>query len=307
MKKLFYALLLFFSAAETRACDICGCGPGAAYLGILPGFQHRFVGLRYQQNSLQTHLTAGASSYLSSMEYYRSMEVWGATQLGKRFRVMTLIPYNFMERRNQEETASRKGLGDISILGYYQLLKREHTTRQHQLLIQSLWLGAGIKLPTGHFESGPDEQDAGSSQNRFQLGSGSLDFSAQMMYDLRLQDAGINLNLLYKITRANKEEYQYGNKLTANLLAYYKLRLWHELTVAPNAGLLIERAAKDQLGRGVMVWESGGYLNMGVLGAELNWGKFSSGINYQLPLSQRLGENKVEARSRMMVHLSIGW
>jgi hypothetical protein len=56
-KKIIISLMLLCSTAFTSfACDICGCGVGSYYLGILPEFNKRFIGLRYQHKSLQTHL-----------------------------------------------------------------------------------------------------------------------------------------------------------------------------------------------------------------------------------------------------------
>ena len=57
MKKYIITILLaLFSWSAVKACDICGCGVGSYYLGILPEYNKRFIGLRYQHKNLTTHL-----------------------------------------------------------------------------------------------------------------------------------------------------------------------------------------------------------------------------------------------------------
>ncbi|MEP7259425.1 MAG: transporter, partial [Flavitalea sp.] len=57
----------------SMACDICGCGVGNSYIGILPDFNKRIIGLRYRYNSIFTHVgIGGASTYLTTDERYRT-------------------------------------------------------------------------------------------------------------------------------------------------------------------------------------------------------------------------------------------
>src|SRR4030095_5769579 len=94
-----------------------------------------------------------------------------------------------------------------------------------------------------------------------------VDFSLGIMYDVRLQDLGLNLTANYKMNTTNQYEYRYGNKLSTNLQAYYKIRVKKMSTVAPNAGLLFETAAKDT-DHGFTVDISGGNLTMVTIGIE---------------------------------------
>lgn len=304
MKK--YILTLVIIAALPlfgRACDICGCGVGNNYIGILPDFHKHIFGLRYRYNSLFTHVgVGGATTYLTSTEKYNTIEAWGGWNITNKFRVLASVPYSFNERINQGTSKSKDGLGDITVSGYYQLLNNRHTVANSKLLVQSLWLGGGIKLPTGKYNPA-DKESINQTTNLFQLGTGSTDFMLGAMYDIRLQDAGVNVNANYKINTPNKYDYLYGNKLNINTQAYYKFNIKQKLTIAPNAGIQYETARIDTDNK-FDVSISGGNLLLGTVGLEANVKKMAIGGNWQTPLSQNLANGVVKANNRMMVHVS---
>jgi hypothetical protein len=117
-------------------------------------------------------------------------------------------------------------------------------------------------------------------------------------------DAGINLNASYKLNTENQFEYRYGNKLTGNLLAYYKFNIQNKWRIAPNTGLILETQQKDIIYNQYEVAQSGGNLLSSVLGIEINSGKISLGANYQIPISQNLADGRVYSGNRLMTHVS---
>lgn len=303
MKKLFITAMAITLFTQARACDICGCGVGGYYIGILPDFYKHILGLRYRYNSILTHIGAsGSTTYLTTHEYYKTTELWGGWNIGKKFRVMASVPYSFNERLNQGIRQDKNGIGDISVNGYYQLLKKRNTVLKNKLLVQSLWVGAGIKLPTGKYNPA-DKSGTAKNTNLFQLGTASIDYTLNTMYDLRLQDAGINITASYKINTANKYHYNYGNKLNASAQLYYKFRIKDKFTLAPNAGIMYEHSKKD-IDNKFLVDISGGDLMTGTLGVETSYKKISIGGNWQSPLSQKLANGFVRSNNRMMVHVS---
>lgn len=296
MKTKIILLLLLLSSQTTTACDICGCGVGSYYIGLLPDFKQRFAGLRYQYKTMRSHLGPGGStSYLTTDETYKTAELWGGWNIGKKFRVLGFVPLNFSERSNQGISKSKTGLGDIAVTGYYQVFSKMNT------VAHSLWIGGGVKLPTGKYEP-TERKENEDSPNNFQLGTASVDFTLNAMYDIRLMDLGLNTNISYKLNTRNKYDYQYGNKFTANLLAYYKLRPLKALSISPNAGILYETADKDT--EQIKVDVSGGYTLMGTAGVELSFKQYAIGGNFQPVLSQDLAGMKVKAGNRAMVHLT---
>jgi hypothetical protein len=304
MKKILTVVIVLFASLNVFACDICGCGVGSAYIGILPEFNSKIFGVRYRYSSLLTHIGAnGVNTYLTSKEHYRTAELWGGWNINKNFRIMLTAPYNFNERINQGITHTKNGVGDITLSGYYQLINKRKTLKSNKLLIQSLWVGAGAKLPTGKYNPA-DKASANNDVNLFQLGTGSTDFIANAMYDIRLQDAGINATASYKINTTNKYEYAYGNKLNLSTQLYYKFRIANKLMLAPNAGIQYETANKD-LDSKYRVDMSGGNILMGTVGVETVFSKINIGANWQTPLSQNLGNGFVKAGNRMMLHLAV--
>ncbi|GGI26072.1 transporter [Pedobacter mendelii] len=302
--KIILSLFILMCSFSAIACDICGCGVGSYYIGILPEYNKRFLGLRYQYKTLQTHLgPQGQITPITANETYQSTEVWGGWNIGSKFRVLAFVPYNFNKRSTQDNTGTKQGLGDVAVMGYYNLFNHSGTLGE-KLLVQSLWIGAGIKMPTGKYE--PTERLAISeSPNNFQLGTASTDFTINAAYDVRLNDLGINANLNYKINTENKFQYRYGNKFTANLLAYYKFRIANTVTVAPNAGMLYETAEKDVESKKYSVDVSGGYSLSAVAGVEVAMKGLSFGANYQNVRAQDLAGGRAYAGNRLMLHVSL--
>lgn len=303
MKKILFLLLLSMAGfSGSKACDICGCGVGGYYIGILPDFSQKIMGLRYRYSSLKTHIGAGGmQTYLTSEETYRTVEWWGGWNIGKRFRLMATIPYSFNERENQSVVKQKNGLGDISLTGFYRLINAKKMIGK-KLLVQSMFVGAGIKLPTGKYNPA-DKTNTNQDANLFQLGTASVDYTLNMMYDVRIQDIGLNLNSSYKINSNNKYDYRYGNKLSANMQLYYKYRLKKKCQLSPNAGLLYEYASKDT-DRKFKVDISGGRLLYAGVGLEAAYKKIALGMNWQKPLSQDLANGTVKAGNRAMLHLA---
>ncbi|MGJ7032605.1 transporter [Niabella hirudinis] len=308
MQKLCIKVVLSFLISgliprSSMACDICGCGVGNDYIGILPDFHKHIFGIRYRHNALWSHLgVGGQKTYLTSSEYYNTAEAWGGWNITQKFRVMAAVPYSMNRRSNEDGTRTKSGMGDVSLSAFYQVINKRQPAG-NKLLVQSLWLGGGVKLATGAYNPS-DRNTAGESANLFQLGSGSTDFSLNGMYDLRVQDAGINLGAYYKINTANRYQYRYGDKLNLNAQAYYKFRIAGQLMLAPNAGVQYEYAKTD-IDNDVLVTVSGGNLLMGTAGVETAYKKIAIGANFQTPFSQNLANGIVRANDRVMLHLSV--
>jgi hypothetical protein len=303
MKKITAIILTLCCFPGAWACDICGCGAGNNYIGILPDFYKHIVGVRYRYNQLRTHIGAdGGNTYLTTSEKFNIAELWGGWTINGKYRVMFTLPYSFNEKINRGLVQKKNGLSDISLAGYYQVLNSKGAVLSDKLLVQSLWIGGGIKLPTGEYNPA-DKSNTNQTTNLFQLGTASVDYSLTAMYDIRLQDAGLNLSASCKFNTTNKYHYSYGNKYNLSAQFYYKVKLG-QVTLAPNTGLQYERAAKDT-DSNFDVDLSGGKLLLGTLGIESNFKKMAAGASWQTPLTQQLAGGFVHANNRFMLHLSV--
>lgn len=303
MKKLSLFICLMSAANQfSFACDICGCGVGSYYVGILPEFSKKIMGIRYRYNTLRTHIGAGGiTTYLTTEETYRTAELWGGWTIGNKIRLMGYIPVSFNEKLNQDITTNKQGLGDAGLQGFYKLYASDKGIGNKRL-VQSLWIGAGVKVPTGKYDA-LEKNSGQENANIFQLGTGSVDLTINAMYDIRLQDAGINLATSYKINTTNQQSYRYGNKFNVNVQVYYKFRIKNAVTLAPNTGILFEKAELDK-DHSYTVDVSGGRVLLGTVGLEAAYRKIAIGANWQSPMSQDLAGGFVKANNRGMVHIS---
>ncbi|TAE08344.1 MAG: hypothetical protein EAY72_13425 [Bacteroidetes bacterium] len=296
MKQL---LLLWCLAASTLgyACDICGCGVGTQYVGIQPGFSKRVVALRTQYRSITTHVGLGGSNtHLTAKEQFFTTEVLVAIPIGQRWRFMANLPVGIIgkTRVTSGEHVATNGLADASATVLREITN-VNTTWQGKKLAVSGWLGAGIKAPTGKYTAA----NQANGFNSFQLGSGSWDALLQAMYDVRLNDWGINIASLYRINSANAHQYQFGNRTSVTMQAYKKIASSRLGTFSPNAGWLYEHAQADRNFQEKVLFSSG-YIHHASIGLEWKRNHWLAGANIQIPLVQTVAQGFATAHSRAM-------
>ncbi|HTQ65312.1 MAG TPA: transporter [Puia sp.] len=299
MKKIIFILLMFISASS-YACDICGCGGSNLYLGLLPNFKSTFIGLRYHYSQFHTVLANDPSEY--SHNYYNTIEAWGGWNIGKRWQVLGFIPYYYNKQMDDDGPSSKSGLGDITLLGNYLLLHTKKSTNQNDIVENELWIGAGVKLPTGGFRVNPSDSNTTVADINSQIGTGSTDFILNALYIFRFNRFGVSTTVNYKMNTANSSDYKYGNKLTATSLAFYRLR-FGKMAMSPNAGVLYENTAGNNLS-GEKVQYTGGWAVSAVAGIEFSFNKITAGFNLQDPLSQDYASGQTKMQFRGMAHIT---
>ena len=300
MKKVFLSIIfLFVIFSSTSACDICGCGLGNYYIGMLPQFSRSFFGLRYQYRKFHTQLASDPSQF--SNDIFQSLELWGGVNLGKKWQMLAFMPYNINRQHSDDGITNTHGPGDMAVLMNYKIFDRPSINKHNSSILQQLWVGAGIKIPTGKVDVDPADPEIVAVANS-QMGTGSTDVMLNGMYTIRIRKIGINTTTNYKMNTKNKFDYRFGNKFTANSFAYYSIES-KKINLAPNIGLMYENSANNKL-KGAVIDQTGGYVALAAAGIEMNLNKISIGVNTQIPFSQDFAKGQTQTRSRVMCHVT---
>ncbi|MCU0437185.1 MAG: hypothetical protein MUC49_04675 [Raineya sp.] len=284
------------------ACDICGCGVGSYYFGVMPQYHKHFMGLRYRSMSFESHLN---SQLLRTKEYFHTTELWGRFYPTSRVQIMGFVPYSFNNQVDINKQSKKiQGLNDLVLMANYNILNA--STIQDTIVRKfkhSLWIGGGVKLPTGKYNY--EEQDAGQVANpNFQLGTGSLDILTNLFYNVRYKNWGFNQDVSYKINTNNAKNYRFGNKISGNSNVFYIRKISKHLSLMPYAGIYFEQSALDTRNK-EKIKETGGDLLASNAGMDVYWNqKLNIGVNYQIPLSQNLAHGEIRANNRVVLQAS---
>lgn len=302
MKKRFFLLLLviFASANDSQSCDICGCGAGNYYFGMMPQFNKNFVGIRYRFSSFQSHIGLSASGLFETKERFQSTEIWARYYPHPKIQLLAFIPYSFNSQTDNTTTRYLDGLNDIVIMGNYNIFRTPQDTIvrvfKHNLLI-----GGGVKLPTGKHTYTETDLSQVANPN-FQLGTGSVDFLLNLAYTIRHKRFGLNADLTCKINTKNNQDYKFGNRVTSNVSLFYIQKI-KKFGVMPHVGIYMENSMEDIRQKDTVI-DTGGYFVSNTSGLELYYNRFSIGVNYQIPLKQVLANGHIKGEQRGGAHIS---
>ena len=302
MRRIVVSLSVLFIAFSGSACDICGCGIGNYYLGMVPQFNNSFFGVRYHYRQFHTQIKNDETQF--SNDYFQTIELWGGFNIGKKWQALFFVPYNLNKQISDDGTSKTNGIGDVAIMVNYSLLEKSTMNNKNQLVYQQLLVGGGIKLATGKSDIDPTAPDIIALANS-QLGTGSTDFLINTAYTLRINKAGFTTNLNYKLNTANKENYQFGNRISSNTFFFYSIQPG-AFTITPNTGILYEHSSANILNK-EKVPETGGYMVAAAAGLELSFRKTTIGFNIQAPLAQNFASGQTTSKFRTMAHISFGF
>lgn len=303
MKKIILAILVItFSLNTAKACEICGCGLGNYYIGLLPQFHHKFIGFRYQYRNFKTVIADNPSQF--SRDYYKTVELWAGWNLGKKWQVLVILPYNYIHQVSDDGIVNNNGIGDIAVMANYKIFDKNSTSANGNAVAQQLWLGAGIKAPTGKFNIDATDPAIVAIANT-QTGSASTDFMLNAMYNVSIGNFGINTGASYKMNTANSDKYIFGNKFSASSFVSYSINK-NKTNLVPNAGILFETTAANKLDK-QNIAQTGGHLVAAAAGLELSIKKITVGGNIQLPLQQNFSAGQTDLRVKAMAHISFSF
>lgn len=299
-KMLFVCISLLLIAQDMKACEICGCGVGNFYMGLLPNFKTKFIGFRYGFLNYRSVMASDKTQF--SNDSYQTMEIWSGWNIGKRWQVLGFVPYHLNRKVSDDGVTEINGMGDISVLANYQLFHTRKIHQRNKTIEQQLWLGGGVKLPTGKYQINLADTSTHIGDVNAQTGTGSTNFLFNTMYSLQINQWGWNTSLTYQLNTKNKDQYQFGNRFTINSIGYYRFRV-AGMGISPNLGVLYEHSASNRLD-GIRQDLTGGFVWNASMGVECNFNKMAIGINTQLPVKQQFAEGQTRSQWRGLVHLS---
>ncbi|MGR3812100.1 hypothetical protein [Jiulongibacter sp. NS-SX5] len=301
MRYKLFVFLILIGWQNLSACDICGCVNGGSFFGILPQGQMQFAGVRYRQNSFDSHI---GSKLLAAQETFRTTEIWTRLYPVKNVQLMAFLPYqqNQQTRLSDSFKAELEGMGDANLLLHYNVINTFlDTTRLHKKWNHQLLVGGGIKAPTGAYQF--DQNDISEVANaNFQLGTGSWDVPLNVIYTLKKHETGLNINATYKINGTNSYGYHFANQTLLSLLAFRSVYVG-------NANLVLSVGTNSEFKRQDLVngernhFTGGWYVN-GTAGIDLYYRKFGLNLSGQLPIVQSLSNQELKLNEGFSVSLS---
>ena len=301
-KNILFILILLCSFNNTKACEICGCGLGNYYIGLLPQFHHKFVGLRYQYRDFKTVMADNTSQF--SRDHYQTVELWAGWNIGKRWQLLAIVPYNYIHQVSDDGVTNNQGIGDMAVMANYKIFDHNSTSAKGSAVTQQLWIGGGIKLPTGKFDIDATDPAIVAIANT-QTGSSSTDLILNAMYNIQVNTIAVNTGASYKINTSNSDQYLFGNKFSANAFLSYTMYK-NKTNIIPNAGLLFETTAANKLNKQTIA-QTGGHLLSAAAGVELNIKRVTVGGNIQLPLQQNFSAGQTDLKLKAMAHISFSF
>lgn len=290
-------MFLLLTIRSAFACDLCGCNSGNYFIGPLPQFTYHFASMRYIFQPYNTTLRSDNSQF--SNDQYQTTELMLGTRIKSNWQLLAFIPYNESRLESDDGINQHHGMGDITINGNYNLMNRLTLNKDTNTIDQQLWIGAGIKLPTGEFNV--QESEIVSSANS-QPGSGSLDFLLNALYTFQIKSWGLNANINYKINQS-AEHFKFGNRFSPTVFLFRAFHLGL-LTLNPNIGLLYELFGANWYNN-EKVADTGGHTLFAGTGLEIQYKKLAIGCNVQLPVSSELSSGQTHALTRGMCHISL--
>ncbi|WP_100612853.1 transporter family protein [Confluentibacter lentus] len=291
-------------------CDLCGCSTssGSSGFGTLDNLS--FVGLRYIYQDYESRDGIFSNSPTSN-ERFNTYQVWGRVPVNEKLYFNAIVPYQDLYRHFEDRTEYINGLGDITVIGWYQFKffkkHKDHEVdfnhvegedEENELSGHRLNLGIGVKLPTGEFENRlTDRINPG-----FQVGTGSLDGIFSVLHSYSKNRLGVNSSATYYLKTENKNEYRFGNQFSFSSNVYYNVPL-EKSAFSPFLGISGDVYNSIKQFNEALPETNGNIVN-GAFGSEFMINKFIVGANYTFPISQNLFGDNVTSKNRFMVYLN---
>ncbi|RAR69274.1 transporter family protein [Flavobacterium aciduliphilum] len=280
----------YYLFREEEDCDACGCSANGGSMGFSSMLNNNFIGIRYVYQQYTTKEGVFNNSPWIT-ENFNTLQIWSRIPITNRIQLTALLPYHNNNRELITGKEAISGIGDLTFLGMYTLVQPKMDSTA--VFTHKWQVGAGIKAPTGKY----DQQNNGTLNSSFQLGTGSWDYLVATEYIIRRKSIGLNSALSYVYKTENQKQYQFGNQFNYGSTLFYFLDL-DKIKLVPQLGFAGEvYAANKQVKQEVL--DSKGSVLFSKFGLELGRKNLSVGINMMNPIKQNLTGGNVQAKYRI--------
>lgn len=274
-------------------CDACGCAAGNGSSGFESLLNPQFIGIKY----FAQHYKANENLFVKDLtqdQYFNTIQLWGKIPLTEKLSMYGSLPFHFHEKQTMQEDLTIHGIGDLNLMGIYQLFNSKDNLHQ-------LNGGLGVKVPLGKF----DEKGVSGVNPSFQLGTGSWDYQMVLNYKFQKNKLALLVNTDYTIKTENKKDYRFGNQWNYATTGFYQILSGYKTVLSGKIGLQGEvYDTNRQFGEALP--NTAGSALYGKLGFEASYGKFSLGSEVMLPAYSNLAGGDIEAKSRFSIFLNFG-
>jgi hypothetical protein len=300
MRRLLLSIFFLLQfVMPVNACEVCGCGVGNYVNGIMPSMKRSFLGIRYRTAAFDSHIQNGP--LFKTSESFQTYEVWYRRQIGNRMQAMLFLPYHHNRQSfyNGLPEKNINGFGDVFLTAAYKLYDKQRKAGNFSVLKQTIWLGGGVKLPTGKFQF--TNTDTEVANPNFQLGTGSLDYLLTATQTIQLNAWGLQNDLTLRYNGSNQNQYRFGARASWQTAVFYTRK--RKQSLVPLMGFRAEWVEKDSRQK-QLVDVTGGY-QVGLLaGAEWQSRQLAIGCRAGLPLEQSLGGGNLQEKPNLAVHFT---
>ena len=264
--------------SNISACDVCGCASMGFSMGEWSPNSKYSIASNYGFRQFNN---------LGFNDNFHLAELVFTYRLNSKFHLETRLPFLWAERSFSNALRANEqlqGLGDVSVSLGYELFSILNPSS-----LQSLYLSAGINLPTAAYQNALAEDEL--SPN-FQLGTASLDYLATLAYQINTKNYMGFAQTAYLLNTRNRYQYAFGNQAFLNLRIGRKVKFkaaessWLIFT-----GLSGEHFARDINERSYYQAGTGGSAAFADIGAYYFVERWRISLSYQNKIAQRKDSN----------------
>ncbi len=335
--KTILTLTLFFSFISTTfACDICPMDEysttgNRGYIGVFYRYS-LFQGYNYlkQPNTFSFNKFGPRKKKHNSFqdgnfyedtpddfETFQTIEIRFNYNYKNKWNFLAVLPYHYnisyadkvtpQIGQTFDSTTVTQGIGDL-IIGAQRLSIYETDHWRHQFKY-----GVALSLPTGNSELRKNATDPYNDPTHLP-GKGATDFILRGNYTASKNDKyGVKVNLLYATSlkkpkagnisqiptspNATITDYRFGDRASVDGFVFYVIGKTR-FKVIPKLGYAFNFAKKDKANAQELI-DSGGYINYGIFGLDITFGRFTWQTMYNAPLHQFYNGQQLKATGKL--------